>query len=526
MRRIIAVLAGALCGAFFVAQASAFDGEIGAGHVLGNPSAAGRAATDATLSAMFDRAFCGTAGSLLARVGGAWGCAASSPTRAGDIIYWNGSTWATLAGNNSGTNVLTENASGVPSWAAPGTGTVTSVVCNNGTTTITATGTCSSREVLSGSRSYFVRTDGSDSNTGLVNNAGGAFLTIQKAINVVYNSLDLNNNNVTINVADGTYTGAIITSVPQVGFGTIFLTGNIVTPANVLISVTSANALDVQNGAALTVSGVKFTTTTSGTCLNSSGGIVTMNGFVVGPCAGDHIGANLQGRIFLNASYTVSGAGTSHWHVGNQGFIQVGGTTITLTGTPAFSAYFAGGSTNGVVFVLGTAFSGGATGQRYTVHSGAIIDTTASSTSETFLPGSTNGVAFDGGYYNTDKDTTPGWTTYTPGITPASGSFTTVSATGTWRKIDGRTLALSIDFVVTTKGGSAPGTVFLGVPAGISLTSKHITAAAVDQSLQTAAGLAAAFQNSASSVGLAPAGGSFTDGHTYTLTGIFEIDPP
>lgn len=39
-------------------------------------------------------------------------------TRAGDVLYWNGTTWTNLAGNNSGTNFLSENASGVPSWAA------------------------------------------------------------------------------------------------------------------------------------------------------------------------------------------------------------------------------------------------------------------------------------------------------------------------------------------------------------------------------------------------------------------------
>jgi hypothetical protein len=64
-------------------------------------------------------------------------------TRAGDIIYWNGTHYVTLAGNNSGTNVLTENASGVPSWSAPGTGTVTSITAGTGLSggTITTTGT-------------------------------------------------------------------------------------------------------------------------------------------------------------------------------------------------------------------------------------------------------------------------------------------------------------------------------------------------------------------------------------------------
>src|SRR6185312_2806649 len=39
-------------------------------------------------------------------------------TRAGDIVYWDGTNWNHLAGNNSGTQVLSENVSGVPSWIA------------------------------------------------------------------------------------------------------------------------------------------------------------------------------------------------------------------------------------------------------------------------------------------------------------------------------------------------------------------------------------------------------------------------
>lgn len=68
-----------------------------------------------------------------------------TPTRAGDIIYWNGSSWITLTGNNSGNNFLQENASGVPNWvAASGTGTVLSVTCGPGLSggTFTTSGTC------------------------------------------------------------------------------------------------------------------------------------------------------------------------------------------------------------------------------------------------------------------------------------------------------------------------------------------------------------------------------------------------
>jgi hypothetical protein len=41
-----------------------------------------------------------------------------TPVRAGDVPYWNGAAWATLAGNNLGTNCFSENGSGTPSWAS------------------------------------------------------------------------------------------------------------------------------------------------------------------------------------------------------------------------------------------------------------------------------------------------------------------------------------------------------------------------------------------------------------------------
>jgi hypothetical protein len=70
-----------------------------------------------------------------------------SPVRAGDIIYWSGINWVSLAGNNSGTQCLQESNLGVPSWGAcgSGSGTVTSVALAGGLTgpnnPITATGT-------------------------------------------------------------------------------------------------------------------------------------------------------------------------------------------------------------------------------------------------------------------------------------------------------------------------------------------------------------------------------------------------
>ncbi len=42
-----------------------------------------------------------------------------TPTRAGDILYWNGTAWVTIAGNNSGIGILAEGAAGGLNWFKP-----------------------------------------------------------------------------------------------------------------------------------------------------------------------------------------------------------------------------------------------------------------------------------------------------------------------------------------------------------------------------------------------------------------------
>jgi hypothetical protein len=83
----------------------------------------------------------GVAAALAVNTNASGGFCVLSPTRPGDIMYWNGTACVALAGNNSGTQVFSENASGVPAWlAASGAGTVISVTCFG--TAITTSGTC------------------------------------------------------------------------------------------------------------------------------------------------------------------------------------------------------------------------------------------------------------------------------------------------------------------------------------------------------------------------------------------------
>jgi hypothetical protein len=139
---------------------------------------------------------------------------APTPTRAGDIVYYNGSNWTNLAGNNSGTQVLQETSSGVPSWAsAGGTGTVTSVaasvpsifsisgspITTSGTLTMTYSGTAlpiangGTNETSFGTSNGIIAYNG----TGLVNFASYTLTaSLLTATNASTTNLTVNSTNI------------------------------------------------------------------------------------------------------------------------------------------------------------------------------------------------------------------------------------------------------------------------------------------------------------------------------------------
>lgn len=321
----------------------------------------------------------------------------------------NGSTGWTAIGaggtpGGSSTQVQYNNAGafgGISGATTDGTNlSVTTQTARDNSTKAASTAyvDAAAREKLSAARTYYVRTDGSDSNTGLVDSAGGAFLTIQKAIDTAV-ALDLSTYAVTIQIRNGTYTGAV-TLKSYIGVGPISIVGDTTTPANVVISVTSANAVTA-NGVigAWRMSGMKITTVTTGHCFSIvNGSSLTMNGnFSIGPSASgyDHFSLATYAKVAITSNYSIVGSAYEHALCSGGAYFDNNSVTVTITGTPTFT-YFYRAVRLGNVTAYGVTYSGAITAgaTRYSITVNSILETGGATTS---VPGSVAGTTATGG---------------------------------------------------------------------------------------------------------------------------------
>lgn len=252
-------------------------------------------------------------------------------------------------------------------------------------------------ERLTAQRTYYVRKDGNDSNNGLADTAGGAFLSIQKGINS-WASLDVQGLDTILQVGLGTYVENLIAldRPKNCGDGSLIIRGDIVTPSNVIVSPNALfHTLLVEHGVFIQVEGIRLTTTRSfGKCvLSQFGAQVTLlvNCELSAP-SGYHLGASSGGAIFADG-YTTIGNARMHAIVGG-GSAFIGGTAV-IQGTPAFSEAFITCYNGGIVEASG--WTGAATGKRYDVFLNGIINTGGGGAN--FLPGSIAGTVATGGQY-------------------------------------------------------------------------------------------------------------------------------
>lgn len=251
------------------------------------------------------------------------------------------------------------------------------------------------RQALTADTTFYVSTQGSDSNYCSTGDSSHACLTIPHAV-AVAQTFDLGTFNVTIQVADGTYTSPVVLGL-FLG-GNVILQGNLSNPENCVIHTTSADAITVSGPISTTVQGFKVVTTEAGNEIYvTANATLTLGPMEYGPCAGFQILAQ-HGTIYINTGYKISGGAMVHILAWLQGAIfYASDLTVTLTGVPHFANQFMYCTDVSIMWVFPVTFSGSATGLRYYVGFNSVIETNGSGSN--FLPGSAAGSTDHGGQY-------------------------------------------------------------------------------------------------------------------------------
>ena len=257
-----------------------------------------------------------------------------------------------------------------------------------------------SRTLLQGPLDLYVATTGSNSNDGL--DPAAPFADWQRAWSEIISNYDLNGNVVTVWGADGTYTaGVTATGAPlgaSAGTGSVIFRSLSDNAAACIVGVTGANAFTAQAGAQFTVRGIKPQTAGANTSalVATSGGLIAFTGLRFGQATLAHMNAANGGFIQATGAYAVEGGAAFHAVGSSGGIASVDAVTVTLNGTPNFSGAFAYAQ-QGRVSLVGTSYSGGATGSRYLAVENGVVSTAGAGASA--LPGNAAGSTASGGQY-------------------------------------------------------------------------------------------------------------------------------
>lgn len=201
------------------------------------------------------------------------------------------------------------------------------------------TGGAAFRELLTANRTYYVRTDGSDSNNGLANTSGGAFLTLNKAFSAAL-ALDSGGYAVTIKVGDGTYSAGMTINKPLVGGGQLLVEGNTTTPANCVISLSAGSCFAVSYSA-VTISGFKLVNSGGYGIWCTYGGKALVSAMEYGACTAHQNRAMGVGSVVeVTGAITISGNSPTFLVGDGGGTVQLSASTTTFSGTITFSTAF------------------------------------------------------------------------------------------------------------------------------------------------------------------------------------------
>jgi hypothetical protein len=258
------------------------------------------------------------------------------------------------------------------------------------------------RWLLPGPTTFYVATNGSDSNDGL--SATTPFLTLAHAIAVITGQIDFGSQAVTLQANPGhaAFTSPFVFT-PWAGGGsfTFDLGGGSITATN----TDAIYLLGDPPGLVVIQNGTLSTTGASGGqgLHHQMSGLVEFKNITFGACVQNHILLNGGGsRLDCIGNYTISGNATHHAQVVSGCTLNISaqiapGLTVTLSGTPAFSSAFLFAVFPCLIAADGVNWSGAATGSRYlALYSGVIF---TNGQGPNYLPGSTAGSAANQGQY-------------------------------------------------------------------------------------------------------------------------------
>lgn len=339
---------------------------------------------------------------------------------------------------------------------------------------------------LQGPRTYYVRTDGSDSNTGLVDSAAGAFATWQAAIDA---ALNLDNGGYQVTIQAGAQSGVQTWNMVENQIRSITGKGNL------LIKGNGANTVLNASGQCFSLYNTLSTVIIGAMELRSGGGYgtITVNNAsvlefdTVGPIFGTcgaftniWVHDNAAIAYLLNCSYTIaSSPALAHIFCTNNGGAYEENCTVTISGAQTTYAYAYANSGGYIQATLST-FTGTMTGLRYSAVGGGIVNTLQNGIN--YFPGTSAGVVSTGGIYidtgnsgfsdvqvtslNSETVTTPGL--YTPTITADAGTFAIPpTAALNWSRINGVVTIIGSVSIDPAGVGTATGGILITPPVPI-----------------------------------------------------------
>lgn len=250
------------------------------------------------------------------------------------------------------------------------------------------------------SRTFYVRSDASsDTNDGGENTVDRAFKTLGGCIEALailprdtawWNS----GSGCNIVVADGTYAEGI--NLRDLPFSSATITGNVTTPANVIISSTSDCIVASGLSTVWTINGCKLTSTGGSGIRAENGSRVLFQNIDFGTATQQHISVKSGAYVQATGNYTISGGAARHLFA-QQGRVDLSSRTVTILNAPAFSSYAFQVLRSSSVLAYSMTFTGSATGARYDVEGNSLIDTGGGGA--TYLPGNATGITATGGQY-------------------------------------------------------------------------------------------------------------------------------